>query len=475
MKGSVEARHLAHITAMSLAYNSAVITPQISERQRVVRWVRTMPVVFLLFGLSFGSWLSRLPSVRDATDASTLEMSFYGICLASGSVAGLILSGRIVQQVGPKRTLCITTLLQAFALLSAAWVLLDVSVPGGLVLLFIFGFMFAVGDVAMNVSGAEAERAFGKPRMPLMHAGYSTGTVVAMALGATAEAFNVPVQLHLAVVCAILVVAVLCLLPGLPADKIASQSAPVTESTGAITVISSSSGHQPAYSTATGPISIVTPAATEYVPIAPAATMPDRRTRAYSAWRNPRVLIIGVIALSAGIVDGTASDWLPLALVDGRGLENSTGTLMLGVFLAAIMVSRLVGSAILGRFGRVNTLRGSAALGTIGLILVLTMATTPAFITGVVLWGLGSGLAWPIAISAAADRPETAVRDVAAVSALGYGSMLLGPMAFGILGEWIGLLNTFWLLLIFTLIIAVFSRTAKEPESPARITSKLSQ
>ena len=71
-----------------------------------------------------------------------------------------------------------------------------------------------------------------------------------------------------------------------------------------------------------------------------------------------------------------------------------------------------------------------------------------AIVLGTIAWGLGSGLGWPIAIAAAADRRETAIRGVAAVSALGYASMLIGPMAFGFLGEHIG-----WNVLVSLLLV----------------------
>lgn len=439
-----------------------------------MRWVRTMPAVFLILGLSFGSWLSRLPSVRDALDASTLEMSFYGICLAGGSMIGLACSGRIVQRYGPKRTLLATTLAQSAALVIAVWALLNISLTTGLMFLLLYGFMFATADIAMNVSGAEAERAFGKPRMPLMHAGYSTGTVLAMAVGAGSESLDIPVQLHLTAISVVLAVAIVLLARNLPSDRTQPLEAPVTEATGPLTVIAVSGGHQPAFSTATGPITLI--AATAARPAQPPApATPTPHTRPYSPWRNPHILLIGCIALAAGLIDGTASDWIPLALVDGRDVPNATGTLMLGLFFTAIMASRICGSAIITRFGRVNAVRGSAVLGSIGIIMVLTLPSTPMLVIGVCLWGLGSGLGWPIAISAAADRPETAVRDVAAVSALGYGSMLLGPMAFGVLGEWIGLLTTFWLLLLFTLILGLFAHHAREPGTHPQSADKLTR
>jgi len=496
---------------MSRIHYTRVVTERgLTERQIVVRWVRTMLAIFLLLGLSFGTWLSRLPAVRDRLDASTLEMSVYGLCLAAGSVVGLVISGQVVQRFGPKRTMLVTGLAQVVALPVAVAIILAGAIPLGLVVLFVFGFFFATADVAMNVSGANAERALGRARLPLMHAGYSTGTVVALGIGALAEAVGIGPQLHFIVIFAVIGIALIILLRNVPSDEhglharaaeaagvsgatgtpaatdgsraagahdlgsssdTASEAfAPETaafDATGPIPIVDSAAGRQPAFSSMTGAIPVVTSQIPVLPPVSHAQTSPasppttEPPTR-YSPWRDRRVLLIGLIALATGIVEGTAADWLPLALVDGRGVANQTGALMLGVFFASIMLVRVAGSALLNRFGRVKILYACALLSTVGIVTVLVVPGTAGLMIGTIAWGLGGGLGWPIAISAAADHPKTAVRDVAAVSALGYGSMLLGPMAFGLLGEFIGLLTAFWALLFFTAITALVARAARE-------------
>lgn len=448
-------------------YTRVVTERGLTERQIVVRWVRTMLAVFLLLGLSFGTWLSRLPAVRDQLDASTLQMTVFGLCLATGSVVGLIISGQVVQRFGAKRTLLVTGLSQVVALPIALAIVLNGSIPFGLAVLFVYGFTFATADVAMNVSGAGAERALGRSRMPLMHAGYSTGAVAAMGLGALAESVGLAPELHFAIVFGVIGIALLVLQRGIPADAQRTRGTAPTGreamdfgSTGSIPIVDSAAGQRPAFSTMTGSIPIISHHTVD--PGSAPPTSPADPAKRYSPWRDKRVLIIGAIALAAGLLDGTASDWLPLALVDGRGVTNETGALMLAVFFAAILAVRLVGSALINRFGRVAILRTSAVFASVGVVTVIVAPGPVGLLLGTIVWGLGSGLGWPIAISASADRAETATRDVAAVSALGYGSMIVGPMAFGLLGEFVGLLNGFWALLLFTVLIGLIAGAARE-------------
>ena len=50
---------------------------------------------------------------------------------------------------------------------------------------------------------------------------------------------------------------------------------------------------------------------------------PPRRPR--SAWLEPRTLAVGVMVLAFAVAEGTANDWLSLALIDGYGVA-STGS-----------------------------------------------------------------------------------------------------------------------------------------------------
>lgn len=182
-----------------------------------------------------------------------------------------------------------------------------------------------------------------------------------------------------------------------------------------------------------------------------------------SSWRSPRIMLIGFIALSVALVEGTASDWLPLALVDGRGFSNQSGTMLLGVFFAVVLLTRLCGSVILSRLGRVAVLQLGAAIALAGIVTVIVVPSMLGAVLGTVAWGLGSALGWPLAVSAAADDQRTAVHDVATVAVLGYGALLVGPMAFGLLGQHIGLLNSFWVLAVFLVLSGVIARAAREP------------
>ena len=430
-----------------------------------VRWIRAILVIFFLMGFGFGTWLSRLPTLRDSLGASTLEMSIYGLCLAAGSLTGMILSARAVERFGPRKMMAFTIAVQVVALPLTVVFMLAGSIPLGVISLFIYGLNFSAADVAMNVSGANSERVYGKPRLPLMHAFYSIGAMLSMGVGSAAEAMKVPLQPHFIAVGLLIGLAGFAVLGWVPRDESALRppaSHPPLVTTGPVPVVTSPTDDDLA--TVTGSVPVIPAHAVTGAPVSDGALAADASKRRYNPWRDPRVICIGLITLSAGLVEGAPADWLPLALVDGRGVTNEFGALMLALFYGAVVTARLAGAALLTRFTRVTVLRTSLAIAAIGILTVVLVPGPVPMIVGTILWGLGSGVCWPITISAAADRHETAARDVATVSAIGYTSMLLGPMAFGVLGEQIGLLPAFIVLPIFVVLGISLASVTREPK-----------
>ena len=414
--------------------------------------MRAVPIIFIVVGFTFGTWLSRIPAIRDHLGATPTQMSLYVLCLAAGSVVALIISGSVIHRFGARRVLLMSGISAAISLPVAAIIILGGPPAVGFAVLVLFGFSFSLADVAMNVSGANAEAAFGRPRMPLMHAGYSLGAVAATGLGAFAESLGISVPLHFIVAMIASTAVLLVSLRFLPHDETA------------VRVASAGSAAQPEpVPTTTGSIAVVATAASDSTA---ASAAPHK---GYSPWRDPRILVAGLITLSFGLFEGTAADWLPLALVDGRGFDNALGSAMLSAFFLAAMTTRVAGTWLLMRFSRETVLRTSAALTAIGLAVTIAAPGDAAAIAGVIVWGVGGALGWPITISAAADNPDTAARAVGAVSALGYGSMLLGPLAFGFLGEHFGLLTGFWALVPFAIFVVFAARAVRPPAAPTSI------
>src|SRR5690606_32230759 len=186
-----------------------------------------------------------------------------------------------------------------------------------------------------------------------------------------------------------------------------------------------------------------------------------------SIWLEPRTLAIGLIALGMAFTEGSANDWLALGMVDDRGLENGQGAALFTVFTAAMMIGRIAGGPLIDRFGRVPVLWATGASAAVGVALVIFVPIIPIAVVGIVLWGLGASLGFPVAMSAAADDPVRAGARVSAVATVGYCAFLVGPPLIGLVGEHVGILNA--LIIVFVLIVlATLAAPAARPPRGAQ-------
>ncbi|MGH3936302.1 MAG: MFS transporter [Pseudonocardiaceae bacterium] len=354
---------------------------------------------FLVNGAAFASLLSRAPGIRDTLGLSSAQLGLLLLCLSGGAILGLPLSGRIVHRMRPARAALVASLTVTTGLLPLATGL-HVGVVGPAAVGFVLiGLGAGIWDVAMNVEGADVERRLGRSLMPRLHAAFSLGTVAGAGVGAVSAAIGVPLALQVfviaALVPALMAVAVRFFLPGNDAARDAPGGGEVL-----------------------------------------------------AAWREPRTLMIGLLVLGFAFIEGSANDWIAVAMVDGYGTSEAVGAIGFGFFVAAMTTGRLVGSSALDRFGRVWVLRATAVTTAAGLlIVVLGGGSTVVGLAGAALWGLGASLGFPVGISAAADDPVRAAARVSVVSSIGYTAFLAGPPLIGLGAQRAGILQA--LLIVF--------------------------
>jgi MFS family permease len=176
------------------------------------------------------------------------------------------------------------------------------------------------------------------------------------------------------------------------------------------------------------------------------------------------VLLIGVLVLGMAFAEGSANDWLALAMTDDRGFDDAQGALMFGVFAVAMTVGRIAGVPLLDRFGRVPVLRVAVAASAAGLAVVILVPIVPIMVVGIVVWGLGAALGFPVGMSAAGDDPVGAAARVSAVATIAYCAFLVGPPILGFVGEQIGILNSLWIVFALIVIAGFAVPAARKPE-----------
>ncbi len=408
-------------------------SPTALTRQEIVRWRNTVLVVFTLCGLGFASWAARVPLIASSLGLSSGQVGVLLFGGAVGSIVGLAASGHLVAIFGAPKVMLVTLLVAPVGLfVGAAGATVLESFALTFASLALYGACIGTCDVAMNVSGAANERALGASIVPVFHGFFSIGTIVGAALGALAEFLGIPLALHIAVIGAVMIAAILSTIR-----------------------FAQSEDHD------------AEPATTE-APHEPSTW----RTR-LSIWHDPRTIMIGLIVLGMAFAEGSANDWLAYAMVHGHNTDAPTGALIFGVFVTAMTVGRLSGVKLLDRFGRVPVLRWSAVLAVVGLLMLIFIPIVWLAVVGVVLWGLGAALGFPVGMSAAADDPRTAAARVSAVATIGYVAFLVGPPAIGALGDAFGILNGLLVVLILVAVAGAASSAARE-SAAAKVSAQAS-
>ena len=365
---------------------------------------------FFLNGLVFASWVSRIPEVRSSFDLTNGQLGLLLLSIAVGSVLALPSTGAAINAWGTVRIVRLGATAGTFGLVIAAVGLghvLPLTVAG----LFVYGLGIGVWDVSMNVEAAEVERAMGRTVMPRFHAGFSAGTVVGALLGVLLIELAVPAVVHLSVVVVVSLV-------------------------------------------------LVWRSSVAFLPVA--VVHEEQRISAARAWLEPRTLLIGVMVLALAMTEGTANDWLAVALVDGHEASHAEGVAGFAVFVLAMTIARFVGTGLIDRFGRVVVLWATMALAGVGVLLIVFADQPVVVALGIVLWGAGASLGFPVGMSAAADDPIRAASRVSVVSTIGYAAFLAGPPFLGFVGDELGTLKALLVVAVLLMPAALVVPSARE-------------
>ena len=368
---------------------------------------RTLFVFFFLIGLSMASWITRTPAIRDGLGINLADMGLVLFGLSLGSMFGILSAGWLVARFGTRRITQLGLWLVVASLVTIG-LGITIALPPvvGLGLMF-FGLGMGTAEIAVNVDGADIEHSTKTHLLHALHGCYSLGTVCGALLGMVLNAAEFSVVLHLWAIAALAIVPILRFMRYLPASL--------------------------------GMAGTGIAAATPETPV----------------WRDTRLYFIGFIVLAMALAEGAANDWLPLLMVDEFSLNPTSASAIFLGFAAAMTIGRFAGGFFLRHFGRKRVMFSSAVIGAAGLTIVISSGNPTLAGGAVLLWGLGTSLGFPVAISAAGDSGPNPVGRVRLVSVSGYIAFLVGPPLLGFVGEAYSLRNAMAIVLSLVVLAAV--------------------
>lgn len=362
---------------------------------------RLLPLVFALFGVHWGAWLSALP---DLAAHYALSSGPLGALITAGFAVALpimLFSGRLLDRMGAAWGIGTPALLMATGLAIVA------TLPP-LPILVVAVILITVGsgsyDVGIN-GAAMGHASWGRSaRLTLLHASFSAGGVVGAIGAGTALGAGVPFPfVYVGLVLALAVAATVA-----------------------------TRGHWEV-AAAVGPV--------------------------------PRGIAVAVLPLAAlaavGLLaSGSLETWSAIFLRDELSAGAFVGALGPAAFHAAMLTGRLIGAGVAGWLGGPSTLAVSGLATVAGMGVALTAGSPVVAVPGMALAALGTSFLLPVILSLAAQRAGAhAGRAASYVMSMGYTGLLVAPSIVGFASEVAGLRTGLLVIPIASALIVLASQT----------------
>jgi MFS family permease len=357
---------------------------------------------FFLFAFALGALLSRIPDLQTQLQVSESQLGLTIIGMSIGSLISLTLSAPLIERIGSRATAFITVLGTAFIYAVIPWLPSAVAV---FIALFFAGLLAGALEINLNVETDRLEAQYGKSFMNRAHGSWSLGFFITALLGASVRQTGMSMQLHLALAVGAVFVIGIWLMSGMV-----------------------------------------------NAPHRPNMHQGDTPRIAFPHWGLLPLCMIGIAAF---LVEGAGIDWSAIYMRDVFAVEPFIGGLGLTLFSGFMAATRLMADPIVERFGPRATAMGLLALAMIGALAVGFAPMPWVALTGFALMGIGCSAVYPLAVSAAAqrtDRPSAV--NVAALGQVTFVVFFLAPPLLGFVAEYLGIRNSY--LIVLPVLLAGF-------------------
>lgn len=338
-------------------------------------------LMFLVNGIAYGSWVARLPEVRQALDVDDATL---GLTLLGAGVGGTIMSlvsGRIVDRVGSRSSMiwtsvALSALVPAVALAPAAPILFAV--------LLVLGAVDGLTDVAQNSQALAVQEQVERSILTRMHAAWSMGALTGGVAASQAAAADISFTWHL---------------------------------------------------TATGALLVCTTVvASRWLAHAPGRSREEAKEGRALVSRARLALLFGVGVLAI-LVEIPPTEWASLLMSERFDLGPGAAGLGFVAFTAGMVAGRVGGDVVVDRVGQERARRGGSLISVVGVAVVVVSPAPPVAWLGLLLAGAGASTLFPLAIRRASEMTLGTTAGVAAFSSGTRAGMLVGSPLMGAISE----------------------------------------
>lgn len=357
---------------------------------------RTLPVnfnvyfSFFIYSVTLGAIFPRLGDLQLQMGVTEGALGLALIGAPVGAQFSLMFGGQFFERMGFRRVL-----LLGIPVLGISEVLVSTSsAPLGFFLFWMIGGL-SIGalEIVVNLEADRVEYQMGRRIMNRSHAFWSFGFFTAGIIGAAISQWNVAITIHLAVMA-------------------------VATTTTTFLVLRN------------------------YTP-APPRSLKEGKTPVFVR-PTKGILVLVVFTLSAMLLEGAAFDWSVIFMRDTFATVPFISGMALAFGALAQSITRYFADAYVDRFGPTRVARVSIFTLGVGVVLVTLSPLPWVALLGFALMGIGNGVVFPLAMSAAAQRTDRpAATNVAALAQLSFITFLIAPPLLGIIAEHFGIRVSF--------------------------------
>lgn len=365
-------------------------------------------VFFFCQGLSFASWASRIPDIKNELQLSEAGLGSILLALPAGQLLTMPFSGRAVTRFGSKYVLRIAIIGYVVSLTNIGLV----QAPWQLALaLFSFGICGNLCNISVNTQALHAERLYERPIMSGFHGIWSTAGFSGAMIGALMMRLELSPWYHFLIIAGLVAMAALSFQKYLlltPTSKAASSFKKISRPHGSL-------------------------------------------------------LLLGAIAFCCLSAEGCMFDWSGVYFRDVVMAEGSLVSLGYASFMIMMATGRFTGDRLARRFGRKRMVQLSGLLIFGGMMFAVLFPAILTATIGFMIVGLGVSSIIPLMYSTAGKVKEVASGiAIATVSGVGFFGFLMGPPLIGYIAELAGLPVSFAMIAVLGIVISLLINRVKE-------------
>lgn len=344
--------------------------------------------LFLLQGLVFSSWASRIPAIKSALELNDAQLGTSLFALPLGQLSTMFFSGMMVSKFGSKFCTAIGSFMYPTVLILISYADSQLTLIGAL---FLFGVSANINNIAINTQAVSLEHLYGRSIMGSLHGVWSLAGFFGGLIGTAAIANSVSVRGHFVCVSILIYAVYLAARPFLlPSD------------------FSNTGDDDPSQ---------------------------RGKTRGYLR-PTPYIVTLGLIAFGSMSCEGTMFDWSGVYFKTVVRARPELVSLGFVCFMCTMAAGRFAADKFVMRFGPVRVIQASGLIIFSGMLISVLFPTVVAASAGFMLVGLGVSSVVPTAYSLVGKSRRMKIGvALSCVCTIGFFGFIFGPPIIGYVAQ----------------------------------------